>query len=294
MIEKRTDLIVVGIDGSAHARRAAAWAAEVAASRSWTVRLVSVYEPFLQELPTRASPYDVIDPRGMSTNLLAEATALLSERTPQVRVETAAREGNITRVLLEEGAQGGALVLGRHGTGRFLDLLVGSTSSSCAARAATPVIVVPLDHQTAEPARRVVVGVDGSERGESALGFAFAEASARKADLTVVHAWQLPSPFGYELAAYRGRAEWEHQQRLVVAEVIAGWRQEYPDVLVETLLVEEHPAAALVGQSTHADLVVVGGRGHSPLTDMLIGSTPRAVVQHASCPVAVVHHVTSG
>ena len=39
---------------------------------------------------------------------------------------------------------------------------------------------------------------------------------------------------------------WQLEHELAVAEVIAGWREKYPEVAVRTLIKEGHPAATLV------------------------------------------------
>ena len=59
-------------------------------------------------------------------------------------ISTTAREGFPRRVRLWEAQQAHALVVGREGTGRLADLLLGSTSLACATHSTgTPVIVVP-------------------------------------------------------------------------------------------------------------------------------------------------------
>ncbi|MGH3333176.1 MAG: universal stress protein, partial [Nocardioidaceae bacterium] len=58
-----------------------------------------------------------------------------------------------------------------------------------------------------------------------------------------------------------------------------------PEVAVE--LVRTPPTAALIGASEGADAVVVGARGHSMLSGVLLGSVSQHVARHAACPVVV-------
>ncbi|MFC4945147.1 universal stress protein [Pseudonocardia sp. GCM10023141] len=61
-------------------------------------------------------------------------------------------------------------------------------------------------------------------------------------------------------------------------------------VAVLTTLSCSDPAQALVAESRGAALVVVGSRGRGHVRGTLLGSVSQAVVAHAHCPIAVVHH----
>jgi nucleotide-binding universal stress UspA family protein len=56
---------------------------------------------------------------------------------------------------------------------------------------------------------------------------------------------------------------------------------------METLVVQGHPAPALVEASKGADLLVVGSRGHGEFVGMLIGSVSEYCTTNAHCPVLV-------
>ena len=62
-----------------------------------------------------------------------------------------------------------------------------------------------------------------------------------------------------------------------------------PGIDVKTKLVHSHPVQALLDEAAGAELIVVGSRGRGGFTGMLLGSVSQAVLQHAGCPVAVVH-----
>jgi nucleotide-binding universal stress UspA family protein len=78
----------------------------------------------------------------------------------------------------------------------------------------------------------------------------------------------------------------EDEQRRVLGERLASWQEKYPNVAVEQVVARDRPAHRLRGR--RARLLVVGCRGRGGFTSMLLGSTSRALVHHAPCPLAVV------
>jgi nucleotide-binding universal stress UspA family protein len=73
----------------------------------------------------------------------------------------------------------------------------------------------------------------------------------------------------------------------VLAERLAGWQEQYPDVQVSRTVVQAQPARQLVQQSEQAQLVVVGSRGRGGFAGMLVGSVGETVAQMARVPVIV-------
>ena len=141
-------------------------------------------------------------------------------------------------------------------------------------------------------ARQVVaVGIDGSVESIAALGWASRYAAATGGKVRAVHAWHYPAAFGI---APEGKAppsvtaEVEQRMRDDLAQAVA---QVYPDPAdgqVELLLRYGHPAEVLIDESKDASLLVVGHRGHSAFTGMLVGSVSIHCVTSAECPVVVV------
>jgi nucleotide-binding universal stress UspA family protein len=143
----------------------------------------------------------------------------------------------------------------------------------------------------------IVVGVDGSECATAALEFAAEEAALRSARLRIVCVWDMPAIAyggGYTppldeqtFQAFRTSAE------RIADEAAQTAKRLQPTVDCELQVVEGQPAAVLLEQAADATLVVVGNRGRGGFTSLLLGSVSHQVVHHASCPVVVVHAVSS-
>jgi nucleotide-binding universal stress UspA family protein len=140
----------------------------------------------------------------------------------------------------------------------------------------------------------IVVGVDGSSDSRRALRWALAEAAFRGAPLTVlgVHDPTPPVPGWSPDTVYvelpHDQLEM-HQASLVelVDKAIAEWGGERPAGLVVRAAVGS-ARDLLLEEGRTADLLVVGSRGASAVSRLLLGSVSSAVVHHASCPVVVV------
>lgn len=80
-----------------------------------------------------------------------------------------------------------------------------------------------------------------------------------------------------------------------LTERVGGWLREQ-GLTVETAVRDGDPGPAVVDEAKGwgADLIVIGSRGHSGLRRLLEGSVSHYVVDHAHCPVEVVHAEDSG
>jgi nucleotide-binding universal stress UspA family protein len=159
-----------------------------------------------------------------------------------------------------------------------------------AAHAHCPVVVVPALPALRTQSGHVIVGVDGSEVSTDAVGYAFAEASQRRADLTLLHAWDMsmvqdPTPLNAVPEDFKA---FEDGRVALAAEAAVGWAEKYPGVAVRTQVVRGRPDEALIDASSRAALVVVGSRGRGGFRELLLGSVSRGVLHGAHGPVAVV------
>ena len=282
-----TQPIVVGVDGSSSAVRAARWAAAEALRRDLPLRLVHTFDIPVGYAPGVVAPAAVRDGmRNQGWDWLRQARDAVAEIAPTIEPELVIHQGPVVPFLVNASREATMVVLGTRGLGGFTGLLVGSISVALAGRAHCPVIVARDPDTTGD----VVVGVDGTPAGEAAIAFAFEEASLRGSDLVAVHTWA-DSLLDVALAGDTSALDFNPLQRQayeVLAERLAGWREKYPEVTVHREVVRDRPVTALLRYAASAALVVVGTRGRGGFTGLVLGSTSQHLLHHAPCPVAVV------
>ena len=281
--------IVVGVDGSPASDAALDWAAAEAARRHRRLHLCSVGER--QVYGNEAALYVaevvdqiVADAIARADAVLDAAVARVGERQPQLEVTRESSLGVPAAILVEHSTQAETIVVGHRGHGVLVGALLGSVAHQVAAHASCPVVVVRDPGDDVVPTGGVVVGVDGSAGSEAAVGFAFEGASSRGCGLHVVKAWWT-STAGLMPSI---KLEFQTAERLAVSETIVGWVDKYPDLVVEVTVPMAPTVSALVRAGTGAELLVVGNRGLGGFRRLAMGSVSHGVLQHATCPVAVV------
>lgn len=242
--------------------------------------------------PTHGNPAPIVvgvDGSAAGEDALAWAAAEAAAVGRPLRIVHA----DVTPGLLVQAQDAELLVVGTRSRGHLAALFVRSAGIEIAAESPCPVVVVgsPAAHRTGPSAGRVVVGVDDEDRSWPAVEFAFQTAARRGVGLTGIHAWTPPlaSFAGCDLAPVLTElhAAEEQRMRLLLA-AFATLRRNTPDVDVQVKLVRAHPTHALVSESAGAALIVIGSPKKSLRRGIHPGSTSRAVLQRAECPVAVI------
>ena len=145
---------------------------------------------------------------------------------------------------------------------------------------------------------RWIVGTDGSSQSSQAIRWAAKHASERVGEtrLLILHAiapLNLQAHIGGTSMMLDGGLEYmrvarAEAERFVeqAADVI---RAEYPDLVVETAVVEGHPAQVLTEVAGVADQIVVGARGRgTPALAKMLGGVASHVVSNAKGTVVVI------
>jgi len=295
-----TTEVVVGVDGSDGGRTALAWALREARLRGGAVRPVAVWPedrlPHVHDAGVdRPSIADLErDVRStMSTEAAEVAAATGCEVVP---IHPEVRYGQPAQQLIDTAGDDGLLVVGSRGRGALRGALLGSVSQQCVQYARGPVVVVREDDCThgallwQGAASRVVVGVDGSPGSVAALRFAAAEARLRGGELHVVHAWtNTVSGHDGPPWALSDTTRREQAEDTLRGSMQDAWRDWGPGAQVRAEIVEGAEWDVLTEAAEAADLLVVGSRGRTGWSSLLLGSVSVRCMTFAPCPVAVVH-----
>ncbi|HEV2639428.1 MAG TPA: universal stress protein [Actinocrinis sp.] len=277
--------IVVGVDFSDNAARAAHWAAREAADRGLALHLVHALD-----LP--GGPGELIEPAGYAkagheagADLLAEIAGAIRGKDPALTVTSEVSEIGAAESLVELSRNARLVVTGTRGHGGFAGLLLGSVSLKVAAHAHCPTAVVR-GQQAGEPLNEIVLGVE-PDQAEAPIRFAFDSAARFGATLTAVRGWPSQTEYGgyYFAEDFDARAQAEQADLTALLEAV---RADYPDVPVTMHAVSGNPVPILIGASVNTRLLVVGSHHHHGPLSLGAGYVVQGLLAHSPAPVAVV------
>lgn len=282
--------IVVGVDGSPYSDAAVRWAVGEAVLRNHLLNIVNVISPLVggwsgawgAPLPEDVGPWQEQQAHG----LIKEAVRIARDSAggAAVRIRTEAQFGPLVPTLVDMTKHAKMVVVGCRGMGAFSRAVLGSASTALIHHSHCPVAVLHGEAPQERAHAPIVLGVDGSTASEGATALAFEEASLRKTELVAMHAFS--------------DAEWPATARIpwpdvsadaeeVLAERLAGWQEQYPDVAVRRVVVPDRPAQNLLALAESAQLLVLGSHGRGGFAGMLLGSVSSAVVHAIHTPVIV-------
>jgi nucleotide-binding universal stress UspA family protein len=234
-------------------------------------------------LPSWRRPADPLDIA--RKHLLVDVDALPTRPTMRIA------EGNPAEVILcsadAERCDLIAIGIGRdESLGHFL---LSRTADRLFRRSPVPLLVVK--DRPRRPYSNIVFATDLSDSSRHALETAARLFSGQR--LTIFHAYRPPSGLITETALHRQhRMEVEQEVRAFLAGVdksAPGWQQ--PHVVIEdgapNFLLRDYV------RDKEVDLLVLGTHGRSPLFEMLLGSTAKAIMDDVSCDALVIREPRS-
>lgn len=137
-------IVVVGVDGSEHADAALRFAAEEAALRGATLRVVCGWQlPPSVTMDMGLAPGLFESFREEAETIVREAAEMAASLQPEVPRELRVVEGHAVEVLRQEAKDAVLLVVGTRGRSELAGIFLGSVSHHLLSQATCPVTVVP-------------------------------------------------------------------------------------------------------------------------------------------------------
>lgn len=287
-----TNSVVVGLDGSDHARDAAYWAAGWASERDQTLVLMTVHGTVAAERRTADLVWDWPDPAERTeqvSQLLDQTAADIRDKHPDLTIETVVVTADPVRALVRASAEAALVVIGTRRLGGITGRMLGSVADATVARAEGPVVVIPPDYSTRTGP--IILGFDLASPPMAAARFAFeaAHTSGRPLLIATVEdpdrPLELIAPLPPTATAHiADLSEREGQVESALEELNA----QYADVELAVTIIPGTTAESLLALGAAAELLVVGTRGRSELIGLLFGSVSRTVLRKAEGPAVVV------
>ena len=269
--------IVVGIDGSKAAIRAALWAVDEAVRHDVPLRLLYAIE---QGDTAETEPDDTAGNATAAMAVRQARTAIEATGKP-IKIETDVVRGPAVGSLLRASASAVMVCVGAVGLRHFRPGRVGSTAAALAGSARCAVAIVRgRDDHPRRSADGIVVAVDGSPDNSAVLGVAVEEALARDVAIhAVICRRTVPGDQG---------AEGDHLALAGLDRGLASWKRRYPQLRVESVTVHGSLLEYLAYSRRSAGLVIVGAHNRRQVAE-LVGPVGSAVLQDADCSLLIVN-----
>jgi nucleotide-binding universal stress UspA family protein len=291
--------VVLAIDGSVSSAKARDLVAGLPWPDGSTIRVVGAVEhgpelfglPWIPVVPENAGAIEEEVVNRLTDALL---TAERSIARPAIAVDHVLLRGHAARAIVDEASTFGAelLVLGSRGHGGLETMLLGSTSAEVVDHAPCPVLVV-----RGPRVGSIVLAEDGSTGARDAAACVEEWPILASVPVTVVSVAEVAVPMGgatfglYDqvMESYTESADVARAEHREIA-IRRADRLARTGRAVQIEVRDGDAAAEIVAAAGElkADLVVVGTRGHTGLTRMILGSVARKVLTHAPCSVLVV------
>lgn len=296
--------ILLAHDGSTEAAEAANLVRDIAWPPNSVLRVISVIEPTGVALTSWAdggagySPAMDVQISAYYDDALAEVVQLLSD--PGRAVEGALLRGRPASVIVDEARTFAAdlVVVGSRGHGSIASLVLGSVSGEVVDHAPCPVLVA----RNAGLARVIFAADDSPSAGIAEALLAhwpiFEGPPIRVVSVAdVVQPWQTgiaPTMYGQVIEAYaRDVEEAKAQHQRIADDSAARLRGAGRHATAELRSGDAASEIIASAGEWNADLVVLGSRGRTGLTRLLLGSVARNVVNGSTASILVVREETS-
>jgi nucleotide-binding universal stress UspA family protein len=296
--------VLVGFDGSDHARSALRFGASEALRRNTTLTVITAYTVPVPIYPNMASLPS--EPEDRARRRVAEATLDVAEKYLAGYAGDlilAVAEGNPTGTLADLSKQAQLIVVGARGRGGFIGSVLGSVASALPAHAYCPTIVFPGTESTEADAKNekfveqkpggpIVAAIDGSAQSAEVLTQAAQAAEKTSAPLSILMVIPLAEEWLYWYPDVQLQSESSQRRQSELEKMIRAehsWlRDDHPNLDISIDVEISQPVDAISDRTSTAQLTVVGSRGRGAVRSALLGSVSRGVLNRAQGPVMIV------
>jgi nucleotide-binding universal stress UspA family protein len=260
--------IVVGVDGTEVSLGAVRWAAQEAARRGATLRIVHAAPYLGRSEPAGAPPPEL--PRARGITAVAYTVARRTGSGLQASTEVVPDEP--VDVLLRAAAASQLLVLGSSTTGAADEMVLATVAARVAARSPVPVIVVPRRRGPAADGRPVVAVLGIGDRADDEAVAHFAATAAQGS--------------GVPLSLLQTRSA---QQNVVASWVDDddAWAQRFPNLGIDRSDLPAARANQVLAAACPSPLLVIS-TGHGTLLHRSLDGPHRWLLRHCTSPMALV------
>jgi nucleotide-binding universal stress UspA family protein len=264
--------IIVGIDGSKHAIRAAIWAVDEAISRDAQLLLVSVIDPDSRDLDREYA---------FARHALHKAWTAVEATGKPAKLESNVVEGDPVAELVKVSRIAEMVCVGSRGTNDSAHQDRGSTAAALAKSAYSPVAIIQRRHtrQAAVAGQWVLAALESTTGSHAVMQAAFDEAVLRKAPILALTPWSTTDD---PHAAH-------HES---VRETIDRYRAEADDdvdVQISTLPIADH-ITNLLEQSADIDQLIIIGPDHPDFVTEVTAPTMRKTLRHTDCSILILRN----
>jgi nucleotide-binding universal stress UspA family protein len=272
--------VVVGIDGSQAAIRAARWAVDEVAGTENLLRLL-----YSRELSSGAEPNTSHGLLAAAEDAVDDAYAAVEAMEKSVKVEIDILEGRAIPVLTEATKSARLLCVGNTESGNAYSNGFGPTAAKLVQTAHCPVAVVRGEHHADRTdGRSIVVLVGGSPDDDAAVAWGVEEAVRRNAPLVLMTA----SRTGFDVAEQDWiRLDHDRRMRAALDRYVAAVESHYPGVHLRTVTASGTFLSYLADHAATVQLAVVGAY-HTSEICQLVGPTGAVALHHSDFSLLVV------
>ncbi len=279
---RMSESILVGVDGSAQSRAALSWSMRRAHETGAHVLLLHVTDVQWAWAGAGTSARRELE----AVKLLEDETEYARASWPSVSVDAELRHGGVVQELVKASEEVELSVTGSHPP-RFLNgSIFGSRSVAFGATTRSSVAVIP--QRTQAEASGIIVGIDNTPAGLTAIRYPAREAERSGEMLTLLRAFSAPragSAGAESTSEELLRAESLAHRMLAEAEEVVG--RECPGLRVRTCATRGPIPEVLLRASERASLLVMGGVDQGRFGTGSMGQNIHDVLTNAVAPTIV-------